>query len=84
MLAQTSLNTFAEEVGGKVIHETDYHYDDYKGRSAEIEMEEEGATLYYKVILVGQIQYQMVVVTQSGDVTKQKDKFFNSFRILSK
>lgn len=84
MLAQTSLTSFNDEVGGRIISETDYVYDDYKGRSAEIELEEQNVTLYYRVILVGQIQYQMVVVAQSGNIVKKKDKFFNSFKLTGK
>jgi len=80
-LAEVSLQSFQETLQGEVVKMTDYFYDDYKGREAIIDIPGTIATVYYRVLIVGQIQYQMVVVDQQGDILKKKDKFFKSFKI---
>ncbi|MCD4735047.1 MAG: hypothetical protein K8R53_03300 [Bacteroidales bacterium] len=80
-LAEVSLQSFQETLQGEVVKMTDYFYDDYKGRDAIFDVLGTEVTIYYRVLIVGQIQYQMVVVDQQGDILKKKDKFFKSFKI---
>lgn len=82
-LAQVSLESFNEAVGGELVKETDYKYEDYKGREAIVDLSDAGATVYYRVVIIGQIQYQLAVVDHSGNILDEKDKFFNSFSVAT-
>lgn len=82
-MANISLDAFRDKLNARSISEGDYQYKSYKGRTAEMMLDEQGIRLYYRAILVGQIQYQ-IIVTQEGTSSDRKmvDIFFKSFKLL--
>ena len=81
-MAKVSLQSFSERVGGEITEESVWQVKKDKGVKAVIDMAEQESKVQYQVILVGNIQYQIVVVA-SYDAWDQKaaDKFFKSFKI---
>lgn len=81
-MAKVSLESFSERVGGEITAESVWKVKKNKGIKATIDMSEKESRVQYQVILVGNIQYQIVVVA-SYDAWDQKavDKFFKSFKI---
>ncbi|MCB9233762.1 MAG: hypothetical protein H6581_19050 [Bacteroidia bacterium] len=80
-LAQVSLDAFNETLGGTIESSSEWKYKGETGRQAMIKMEAQGAQVDYKVIIIGQIQYQLIVISTSGDYdAKSAKKFFKSFK----
>ena len=81
-LAQVSLDAFAETLGGIITEQSDWKYKKNLGRQAVVELKEQDARVDYKVILVDQIQYQLVIVSPKADHdAKVAKKFFKSFKM---
>lgn len=82
-MAKLSLEVFTERLGTRNLYERDYIYKSHTGRMAEMMLDEEDVRIYYRAILVGQIQYQLIV-TMPGDATDtgSVDQFFKSFKLM--
>lgn len=81
-LAEVSLESFAETLHGKIVQQEEYIINDQSGVKAKIVMQDVGAEIYYRAIIIGQIQYQLIVLDVSKSFQKERDEFFDSFRIL--
>ncbi len=81
-LAQTSLTSFVEAMQGEIIKQNTWKVKKNNGLRASFNMEELGLKGDYGVVLVGQIQYQVAVVS-AKDQWNQKlsDAFFKSFKL---
>lgn len=79
-LAQVSLDSFTEAVGGTIKSQGVYKYKKNEGLEAKITIEDQGYIMY-KVIIIGQVQYQLVVINTVDEFGPDADKFFNSFKI---
>lgn len=81
-LAEVSLESFAETVKGKIIQQEELIVKSNNGIKAKIVMEEADADVYYWAIIIGQIQYQLIVLDVSKTIDTERDQFFKSFKIL--
>lgn len=82
LLAETSLESFTETTGGTMAYKKSWNMNGEKGFIALIELEEQKAYLQYQVILIGNIQYQIVVVAPKASWNqKSADKFLKSFKV---
>jgi len=81
-LAEISLESFAETLKGKINSQEEFIVNDHKGLKAKIVMEESDADVYYRAIIIGQIQYQLIVLDVSKTINEERDKFFESFQIF--
>lgn len=81
-LAETSLNSFSEAMNGTISSQNVWKVKKNNGLKARIDIPELGLIADYGVVLVGQIQYQVAVVSAS-DVWNQErsDAFFKSFKL---
>jgi len=81
-MAEVSLDSFLKSLGGSVSNKEDWNLKKYVGRKAKISLEEEKAVVHYRVILVGQNQYQVIVTAKKKDFdAKAAEKFFKSFKV---
>lgn len=78
-MAKVSIDSFHGVVGGEITSQEDFMIGDYKGVKAVIS--NPGITMYYRVVLVGQIQYQIVVADATGNIDKEMEDFFASFQL---
>lgn len=82
-LAQVSLTAFVENTGGNIITQKEWVVKKNKGLEATIEIEESNTLLVYKVVLVGRIQYQLVVGSPKDEWNQNEaDRFFRTFTLL--
>ncbi len=82
-MASLSLESFSEKLGVRTLSANDYLYKSHRGRMAEMLFEDQGIRIFYRAILVGQIQYQLIV-TQPEDMPDRGsvDQFFKSFKLM--
>jgi hypothetical protein len=81
-MAEVSMDSFTESLDGKVSSKEDWNVKGNIGCQAKVSLEEGNAVVHYRVILVGQIQYQVIVTAKKKDYdAKVADKFFKSFKI---
>lgn len=82
-LSEVSTEAFAEKIGGTIIDESAWKFKGHQGRQLELTIPDKNVRIYYKVILIGQIQYQLVAgVPIEGANDKWVKKFFKSFKLL--
>jgi hypothetical protein len=81
-LAKISADSFQESLEADVISSKVWHYRGYKGIKAKYSIAEIGYTVEYRVIIRGNIQYQLVHLF-FGDSSVNSDEldFFDSFNI---
>lgn len=81
-LAQVSVDAFAESLDAKVTKKEVWKYKGYNGIHAWLESESNGLVGEYKVILIGQRQFQITSMAYTNDWTqKEVGKFFKSFKL---
>lgn len=81
-LAQVSLDSFIEGLNGKVSKQSVWTVRKQKGLQAKLSVDANGLIGEYRVVLIGQIQYQIAVVGKfEGWNQKEADSFFNSFKV---
>jgi hypothetical protein len=81
-LAQTSLTSFTEAMTGRITSQKTWQVKKNKGVKAKIEIESLGLQADYGVVLVGQIQYQVAVVSATDKWNQAlSDAFFKSFKM---
>lgn len=78
-LAKISLDAFTDAVKGEITSQKPYKYKKHEGIEADIKME--GAFIKYKVVLIDQAQYQLVVISMDGNFGSDADEFFNSLKV---
>jgi len=67
---------------GKIVQQEEYRINDQNGVKAKIAMQDVGAEIYYRAIIIGQIQYQLIVLDVSKSFQEEREEFFDSFRVL--
>ena len=81
-MAEVSLESFTEAIHGVVVTRTEWKIKKNEGLKALIDLPDNGAKLEYRVILVGNIQYQLIVIAVDGAIDKKKaNAFFKSFKL---
>ena len=79
-LADVSLESFNEQVQGDILNQDIYKYKSNEGKKATISLMEGQAICFYRVILMEQYQFQMVVVTGDTELDEAGEKFLDSFK----
>ena len=79
-LADVSLESFNEQVQGDILTQSVYKYGRNEGKSATVSLAEGQVNCFYRVILIDQYQFQMVVVTSDKELNNVGKKFLNSFK----
>ena len=81
-LDQVSLDSFNEELGGKMTNQKNWVIKKkYTGKQATLSLQKQSAVCLYKVIIIGQMQYQLVVISpQSSLDADAAETFFASFK----
>ena len=77
-LAEASLEGFNGAIGGTILSKGPYKYKKNEGMEAKITIEDKAYVLY-KVVMVGQVQCQLVIIDVEDKFGKDAEKFFNSF-----
>lgn len=83
-MAEVSMESFVEAVGGKLLSRSEWKVKGNSGLQSvmNIESDEKIIKIDYRVVLVGQLQYQLVFISPSDDYDiKMAAKFFKSFQI---
>lgn len=83
-LTNSSLEAFANVMGGEMKDSGDIKIGKNKGKYCILYNQEKGFMCYYRCIIVGQIQYQFIVINApANDDKKTREKFFKSIAIKS-
>ena len=81
-LAETSLSSFTEALHGEITSRNTWQVKKNKGLKAKLKIEEYDLVGDYGVVIVGQIQYQVAVVSATDKWNQARsDAFFKSFKI---
>ncbi|MCB0478007.1 MAG: hypothetical protein KDC84_07580 [Crocinitomicaceae bacterium] len=82
-LASTSLDAFEKALGATKVTKKNYYSRNDVGLDAEIIVPGFANPILYRVIVIGQIQYQVVVMQKEGKAKKgTMYKFINAFKVL--
>ncbi|HEY9115990.1 MAG TPA: hypothetical protein VIN10_14940 [Bacteroidales bacterium] len=81
-LAEVSLNSFSEQLGGTISEKKEWKVNKNNGLEATMNLKEQDAKVQYYVILVGQVQYQLIVLAANSSFDqKAADAFIKSFKL---
>jgi hypothetical protein len=81
-LAETSYDSFITALKGVMISKAEWTVKEHKGIKAMIDLPENSSKLDYRVIIVGNIQYQLIALAANIDYNeKDAESFFKSFKI---
>ncbi len=81
-LAELSVQSFAESITGTINGQSEWKVKKHNGLKAMMELAENESRVQYNVILVGDIQYQLVVVAPQDSWDQEAaDTFFKSFKL---
>jgi len=81
-LAEVSLNSFSEQLGATISGQSEWKVNKNSGLEATMYLKDQDAKVQYYVLLVGQIQYQLIVLaTNSSFDQKAADAFIKSFKL---
>ncbi len=82
-MAEVSLESFTEAVQGIIITRTEWKVKKHEGLRALIDLPDNGKKLEYRVILVGNIQYQLIAFA-ANDIFNEDDinSYFKSFKLM--
>tara|TARA_R110001592_G_scaffold204977_1_gene455328 strand:+ start:2233 stop:2766 length:534 start_codon:yes stop_codon:yes gene_type:complete len=83
-LADVSLESFNKELKGEINTQNVYKYGKYEGKNAKITIMQGQARCFYRVVLIGQYQFQMIVATTDAEIDKTGMKFLDSFKYKNK
>lgn len=81
-MAKLSMSSFSESLKGDLISEDDWKYKKESGRMGEIKIPRSDIRVFYRSLLVGQIQYQLIVTMPATGEEKNVKAFFKSFKLL--
>lgn len=82
-LAETSLNSFNQAMNGTITSQKTWSVKKNNGLKARIDIPGLDLVADYGVVIVGQIQYQVAVVSATGEWNQAySDAFFKSFKLM--
>lgn len=81
-LAELSLDSFTETTEGTITQKSAWKIKKNKGYKAMIDLNKQNAQIQYQAIIIGQLQYQLVVVAPKNKWDqKAADRFLKSFKV---
>lgn len=81
-LAIESMDEFATTLQSEIKSQKSFTYKSHEGKEALLYLEKQKYYVHYRVILIGNFQYQTVVITQNQQKSEKIDNFLNSFKTL--
>lgn len=81
-LTQVSLDAFTEGLDAEITEQSDWNVKKHEGVKAKLEVSSNGLMGEYRVVIIGQIQYQITAVSAKDTWNdKVAQKFFKSFKV---
>lgn len=81
-IAKVSMDGFVGALGGETSQLKTWKVNGHKGLQANIDVEANNLKAQYKVILIGQVQYQIAVISDPAKWNQSAaDAFFASFKV---
>lgn len=81
-LCEVSVKAFLTKIGGELLKNEEWKLKKNIGRKVDIEVSEKGIFMRYHVVIVGNIQYQVVLAGETEITNKIEKKYFKTFKIL--
>ncbi len=81
-MAEVSMNSFVETIKGEIKSEGAFMYKQHGGKDAVIYLDAQKTYVHYRAILIGDYQYQILVLVDKESRSKSIDDFFKSFKTL--
>ncbi len=74
-----SLDSFVTGIRGTLMNKNEFKYLQTNGLEAFISLDEKNRYVYYRVLIIDRVQYQIIVITKTKEKTQDTDQFFKSF-----
>lgn len=74
-----SVESFVTGIKGTLLKKFNFKYGKTSGTEAFLSLDNKNLNVFYQVIIIDRIQYQIIAITKHDDKTKTIDTFFNSF-----
>jgi hypothetical protein len=78
-----SLDSFITGIKGTLIQKNEFKYLKTNGLEAFLSIDGKNLYVFYRVLIVDRVQYQIIVITKSKEKTKETDQFFKSLIITN-
>lgn len=78
-----SLDSFVTGIKGSLMTKTEFKYYKTTGLEAYITIDGKNLNVFYRVLIIDRIQYQIIVITKSKEKNKEIDQFFKSLIITN-
>jgi hypothetical protein len=76
---QASLESFLTAVEGRLIKKNMFTFGESNGLDAFLTLEKKNMNVFYRVLIVDKVQYQIIVITKDEGKSRAVNNFFNSF-----
>lgn len=81
-MEEFAIESFGNAIKGTTKFTAEWKLKNHSGLIAQYEMEEQGVRVDYRVLLVDQIQYQLIVLAANDNFDEElASKFFKSFKL---
>ncbi|MCF6365194.1 MAG: hypothetical protein L3J35_03235 [Bacteroidales bacterium] len=74
-----SVESFVNGVGGSIVNKDNIKYKKTNAIDAFITIDDKNLNVFYRVLIINHVQYQLIVITKSNDKTSVIQNYFNSF-----
>jgi len=74
-----SLESFITGIKGTLIEKSEFKYFKNKGLEAFLSLDNKNMNVFYRVLIIDRVQYQLIVITKAEEKTPEIEKFFKSF-----
>ena len=74
-----SLESFVTGIKGTLSDKKSFKYGKYSGLEAFLTLDDKNMNVFYRVLIIDRVQYQLIVITKSSEKTKMIKNFFNTF-----
>ncbi len=81
LFTEASLNSFMKETDSELIKKYEFKQKKQKGLEAVLKMKEKNIYIFYRVFIYKHTQFQLTVISNSQEKTKDINNFFNSFSL---
>lgn len=74
-----SLESFVTGIKGTLIKKTDFKYNKTNGLEAYLSLDNKNMNVFYRVLIIKKVQYQLIVITKAEEKNTVINNFFKSF-----
>ena len=79
-----SVESFVNGIEGTLINKEKIKYKKSNGMDAFLTIDDKNLNVFYRVLIINRVQYQLIVITKAEEKTSGIKNFFNSFNSLVK